>query len=71
MQKYKREILEGSLLKTTISKVNEHLNEEVKMGAWLSNKRSSGKIAFLQLRDGTGLFRVLSLKQRYQKKSLT
>ncbi len=62
MQKYKREILEGSFLKTTISKVHEHLNEEVKIGAWLSNKRSSGKIAFLQLRDGTGFIQGVVVK---------
>lgn len=62
MRKYKRDILEGSLLKTTISKVHEHLNEEVKIGAWLSNKRSSGKIAFLQLRDGTGFIQGVVVK---------
>ena len=62
MRKYKRDILEGSLLKTTISNVHEHLNEEVKIGAWLSNKRSSGKIAFLQLRDGTGFIQGVVVK---------
>ncbi|WP_027963348.1 asparagine--tRNA ligase [Halalkalibacillus halophilus] len=41
-------------MKTTISKVNEHVNDTVTIGAWIHNKRSSGKIAFLQLRDGTG-----------------
>ncbi|MCT4384873.1 asparagine--tRNA ligase [Lacticaseibacillus paracasei] len=34
----------------------EHVNEEVKIGAWLTDKRSSGKIAFLQLRDGSSYF---------------
>ncbi|MBT9261531.1 asparagine--tRNA ligase [Lacticaseibacillus paracasei] len=34
----------------------EHVNEEVKIGAWLTDKRSSGKIAFLQLRDGSAYF---------------
>lgn len=62
MRKYKREILEGSLLKTTISNVHNHLNEEVTIGAWLSNKRSSGKIAFLQLRDGTGFIQGVVVK---------
>lgn len=46
--------MEGKKLKTTISQVNKHVGEEVTIGAWLANKRSSGKIAFLQLRDGTG-----------------
>lgn len=34
----------------------EHVNEEVKIGAWLTDKRSSGKISFLQLRDGSAYF---------------
>ncbi|MDF9913022.1 asparagine--tRNA ligase [Furfurilactobacillus milii] len=34
----------------------EHVDEKVRIGVWLSNKRSSGKIAFLQLRDGTAFF---------------
>lgn len=41
-------------MKTTISKVKEYEGKEVTIGCWLENRRSSGKIAFLQLRDGTG-----------------
>ena len=41
-------------MKTTIKEAKQYLNQEVTIGAWLTNKRSSGKIAFLQLRDGTG-----------------
>ena len=41
-------------MKTTIAEVGKHVNESVTIGVWLHNKRSSGKIAFLQLRDGTG-----------------
>jgi asparaginyl-tRNA synthetase len=41
-------------VKTTIAEVNQYVGQEVTIGAWLANKRSSGKIAFLQLRDGTG-----------------
>ena len=33
-----------------------HVGETVTIGAWVANKRSSGKIAFLQLRDGTAFF---------------
>ena len=40
-------------MKTTIQHVAKHEGQEVTIGAWLENKRSSGKIAFLQLRDGT------------------
>lgn len=34
----------------------KHVDEEVKMHVWLTDKRSSGKIIFLQLRDGTAFF---------------
>ncbi|WKF84376.1 asparagine--tRNA ligase [Lacticaseibacillus pantheris] len=40
----------------TISEASQHVNETVKIGVWLTDKRSSGKIAFLQLRDGTAFF---------------
>ncbi len=39
-----------------------HLGETVKLGAWLANKRSSGKIAFLQLRDGSGFVQGVVVK---------
>src|SRR5699024_12054057 len=38
------------------------LNQEVTIGGWLANKRSSGKIAFLQLRDGTGFIQGVVVK---------
>ena len=49
-------------MKTTINKVANHLNKEVTIGAWLANKRSSGKIAFLELRDGTGFIQGVVVK---------
>jgi len=49
-------------VKTTISQVNRFVGEEVTIGAWLANKRSSGKIAFLQLRDGTGFIQGVVVK---------
>lgn len=54
--------LEDEYVKTTISEVKNHLNEEVTIGSWLANKRSSGKIAFLQLRDGTGFIQGVVVK---------
>ncbi|TLS35880.1 asparagine--tRNA ligase [Pseudalkalibacillus caeni] len=50
-------------MKTTISKLNEHVGQTVKIGAWLNNKRSSGKIQFLQLRDGTGFVQGVAVKK--------
>ncbi|MFC6169126.1 asparagine--tRNA ligase [Loigolactobacillus jiayinensis] len=40
----------------------DHIDEEVKIGVWLTDKRSSGKIAFLQLRDGTAFFQGVLVK---------
>ncbi len=48
--------------KTVIKKVNEHVGESVTIGAWINNKRSSGKIQFLQLRDGTGYIQGVVVK---------
>ncbi|WP_316570047.1 asparagine--tRNA ligase [Neobacillus sp. YIM B06451] len=49
-------------MKSTIAEVHKYVGEEVKIGAWLANKRSSGKIAFLQLRDGTGFMQGVVVK---------
>ncbi|MDU0435803.1 asparagine--tRNA ligase [Staphylococcus haemolyticus] len=49
-------------MKTTIKQAKQHLNQEVTIGAWLTNKRSSGKIAFLQLRDGSGFMQGVVVK---------
>ncbi|UZJ80863.1 asparagine--tRNA ligase [Fictibacillus sp. KU28468] len=49
-------------MKTTISQLKSHIDQTVTIGAWLSNKRSSGKIAFLQLRDGTGFIQGVVVK---------
>lgn len=49
-------------MKTTIKQAKDHLNQDVTIGAWLTNKRSSGKIAFLQLRDGTGFMQGVVVK---------
>lgn len=40
----------------SIIDASKHVDEEVEIGVWLTDKRSSGKIAFLQLRDGTAFF---------------
>jgi asparaginyl-tRNA synthetase len=58
--------LEGINVKTTIAEVSKHVGEEVIIGAWLANKRSSGKIAFLQLRDGTGFIQGVVVKSEVE-----
>ncbi len=49
-------------MKTTIAKIGQFVDQEITLGAWLANKRSSGKIAFLQLRDGTGYIQGVVVK---------
>ncbi len=52
----------GNNVKTTIAEVGKYVGQEVTIGVWLANKRSSGKIAFLQLRDGTGFIQGVVVK---------
>lgn len=47
---------------TTIAAVDKHVDETVTLKGWLYNKRSSGKIQFLQLRDGTGVIQCVAVK---------
>lgn len=54
------------LVKTTIAEVGKYVGQEVRIGAWLANKRSSGKIAFLQLRDGTGFIQGVVVKEEVE-----
>lgn len=49
-------------MKITINQASEFVGKEVTIGAWLANKRSSGKITFLQLRDGTGFMQGVVVK---------
>lgn len=48
--------------KITIAEMAQYNGQTVKLGAWVSNKRSSGKIAFLQLRDGSGFVQAVVVK---------
>lgn len=49
-------------MKPTIATIANYEGQEVCFGAWLYNKRSSGKIQFLQLRDGTGFIQGVLVK---------
>ncbi|HSP21112.1 MAG TPA: asparagine--tRNA ligase [Planococcus sp. (in: firmicutes)] len=48
--------------KITIAEMAKYNGQTIKLGAWVSNKRSSGKIAFLQLRDGSGFVQAVVVK---------
>jgi asparaginyl-tRNA synthetase len=48
--------------RTFINQLAAHVGEEVTISGWLYNMRSSGKILFPQLRDGTGVVQCVALK---------
>ena len=48
--------------RTFINQLSEHVSQEVTIKGWLYNLRSSGKILFPQLRDGTGIVQCVALK---------
>src|SRR6266566_2292021 len=48
--------------RTFINELSQHVGEEVTIKGWLYNLRSSGKILFPQLRDGTGVVQCVALK---------
>ncbi|HBB88125.1 MAG TPA: asparagine--tRNA ligase [Blastocatellia bacterium] len=45
-----------------INELSRHVGQEVTIKGWLYNLRSSGKILFPQLRDGTGVVQCVGLK---------
>lgn len=45
-----------------INRLADHVGQEVTIKGWLYNMRSSGKILFPQLRDGTGVVQCVALK---------
>lgn len=47
-----------------IINAKDHVGKKVKIGAWVANKRSSGKIAFLQVRDGSAFFQAVVVKSK-------
>src|SRR5205085_1798928 len=46
-----------------INQLSKHAGEEVTLRGWLYNMRSSGKLMFPQLRDGTGVVQCVVLKK--------
>jgi asparaginyl-tRNA synthetase len=47
---------------TYINQLTDHIGHEVTLKGWLYNTRSSGKLVFLQLRDGTGIVQCVVFK---------
>ena len=52
--------------RVTIIEVKDYVGQEVTIGAWVANKSGKGKIAFLQLRDGTAFFQGVAFKAEDQ-----
>jgi asparaginyl-tRNA synthetase len=50
-------------MRTDIGHIASHVGQEVTIHGWLHNRRSSGKIHFLTLRDGTGFIQCVMSKQ--------
>lgn len=51
-------------MKIRIDEVSKYEGKEVEINGWLYNKRKSGKIAFLIIRDGTGFIQVVAVKEQ-------
>jgi len=49
-------------MQTYITDLSKHVGEEVTLKGWLYNMRSSGKLLFPQLRDGTGIVQCVVAK---------
>src|SRR5215831_9527199 len=49
-------------MQTYIKDLSKHVGEEVTLKGWLYNMRSSGKLLFPQLRDGTGIVQCVVVK---------
>src|SRR5687767_6275116 len=45
-----------------VSRLSDHVGEEVVVRGWLYNKRSSGKLHFLEVRDGSGIVQSVVFK---------
>ncbi|MCA8915315.1 MAG: asparagine--tRNA ligase [Planctomycetes bacterium] len=47
----------------TVSALTQYVDQEVELKGWLYNRRGSGKLLFLQFRDGTGVVQVVVSKK--------
>jgi asparaginyl-tRNA synthetase len=53
----------------TISKIHLYEEQEVRIKGWLYNKRSSGNLQFLMVRDGTGIIQCIVEKKKVDKET--
>jgi len=50
----------------SIHQCRDHLEEEVTIRGWLVHKRSSGRIRFLVVRDGSGILQAVMMKNKVE-----
>ena len=55
---------ELSMERIRITDSKNYVDQKVEIAGWVANKRSSGKIAFLELRDGSAYFQGVVLKNQ-------
>lgn len=53
---------------TRIKDLKNHIDQEVEIAGWVYNFRSSGKISFLQIRDGSGFIQAIIVKSEVNEK---
>jgi asparaginyl-tRNA synthetase len=46
-----------------IKDLSKYVGEEIEIKGWLYNKRSSGKLAFIEVRDGSGIVQAVASKK--------
>ncbi len=56
-------------MRTFISDLKNHVGQKVELRGWVYNVRSSGKIKFLLLRDGTGICQCVFVKNESEPES--
>lgn len=54
-----------------IEDISKYVGKEVELRGWLHNKRSSGGIRFLLIRDGTGVIQCVASKKDTEKESFS
>lgn len=58
-------------MRTYIADLSKHVGETVELRGWVYNTRSSGKVKFLQLRDGTGFCQCIFFKGECDESAFT
>ncbi len=51
-------------MEVTVDRIGSHVGQEVTLTGWVYNTRSSGKIRFVLLRDGTGIIQCVFIKSQ-------